>query len=383
MTKIENGALGYVTTVTEYDGRYGSKIDLGLGESPLGAAQELEEALANRNPYHDLAHYSKDPTHLKSAETLLKGIGLTNIPVESMVFNGNGSYGVGDEVVRYLSLIGYDPLYVPTYSFPNVKQWAIRHGTEYQPIPTQKLDPESALTSILEMPTNKFSRAIVYLDYPNNPSGYANPKLIREIIAVVSENGGMPILDMAFGEVLGDEFNQALQFSHDNGGISLASLTKTQGLAQVRLGYGILPDHLINNGYSGEQRLVFGVNAEAEFALQYLFKQRKDGSTLARHHADKVAQYNTQTNGKLYTELETIGLRVCSTDVRTPIQMVISSLSDFHQRLDRCGLVTESLHDYRGTLNGQIGYDHSAVRMLTPRPGEIDPTIERIKLALS
>jgi len=383
MSNTENGALGYIKSTIDYDNRYGPKIDLGLGESPLGAAPELERALADRSPYHNLAHYSEDPMHRLSAEILLQGIGLSDIPIESVLFNGNGSYGVGDEVIRYLSLVGYGPLYVPTYSFPNVKQWAIRHNNEYRPVPTSRLDPESSLTSILEMPADRFNHAIVYLDYPNNPFGYANSDLIREIIATVSKNGGIPILDMAFGEVLGNEFKRALQYSHDNGGISLASLTKTQGLAKLRLGYSILPETLTCNGYSGEQRLVFGVNDEAEFALQYLFGQKGNGRTLASQHADKVAKHNLKINKRLYEELELIGLCVGLTDLRTPIQTILSSIPDFYQKLAACGLVTESLHDYQGTLNGQLGFGHSAVRMLTPRPGELQETLRRIRLAVN
>lgn len=378
---IINEEVGYVTTHHEYDGRNGRLIDLGLGTSPIGPAPELREPLRQRDPFYDLSQYSPDPLHTDTRELVIQRIGLNDLDNNCVVFDGNGSYGAGDEVVRYLHLKGRDKLIVPNYSFPNVAQWTERHGVAHSPLDTEHLNPISSLERVLEL--TELEKAIVYIDYPNNPFGLGEPGLVRQVVDHVSQSGGIPIVDLAFGEVLGDEFRSAIQYTIDRGGVCLASLSKTQGFPRARAGYAILPPALTQNGYSGSQRMVFGLAGESEFICQQLFSPDGNGSCLAKTHADRVAAYNSLTNSKLIGGLESLDLEVKPTDLRTPIQVVVSQLPDFNQRLIREGIVTESLHDYRVTLgNGLKGYDHSAVRMLTPRSGEIEEVLRRVELAL-
>lgn len=377
----DTGSSGYVTSHTDYDGRNGRLIDLGLATSPIGPASELDEPLRQRSPLEALSRYPSDPLHTGTRQLLIDGIGLRGITPTSLVFSDNGSYGAGDEIIRYMAMTGKTRVITPLYSFPNVSQWAIRHGIKYQPLETTDLDPRSSIAKVLEM-GDELSTALVYIDYPNNPYGGANPALLRDIVDHVSLRGGTILVDLAFGEVLGDEFRDAIQYTIDRGGIALGSLSKTQGLPGLRTGYAILSPEFSNNGYSGDQRLVFGLNNEAEFVYQQLFQKRDGNQTLAQIHAARVTERNCQVNRILATRLEQLGLQIGPTDIRTPIQVVVSDLPDLYQRLALEGILTESLHDYRVTLGNIEGYGHSAVRMLTPKISDIEEVIRRIGLAL-
>lgn len=378
--------LGYVTSGSEqmYDGRNGVEINLGLANSPIGPAPELRDPLQARNPLEVLSAYPEDPFHLKTRKLIIQGIGLTGVDPLSIVFDGNGSYGGGDEVTRFLTLKGYNRILVPNYSFPNVAQWATRHAIPYIPISSPSLDPRDSIKQILLAGKDNSQNAIVYFDFPNNPYGLADISLIQSAVRHVIDNGGMPIVDLAFGEVLGDEFRQVIQDTHDQGGISLASISKTQGLPGSRSGYMILPPQFIKDGYSGAQRLVFGLSSEAELIYSELFKPQPQGKCLAQQHAERVRDFNIMTNNDLYQALRELGLVIGPTDPRTQIQVVIGSQPDLYQKLREQGLLTESLNEYAGTLNEyeQHAFGHSAVRMLTPGPGQLEEVIRRIARAV-
>jgi histidinol-phosphate/aromatic aminotransferase/cobyric acid decarboxylase-like protein len=376
--------LGYVVRQERYDGRFGPEIDLGLGTSPIGPAPELHQPLKDRDPYFELSRYSEDPLHVATRQLIVDALGLKGVDYQAIVFDGNGSYGAGDEVIRYLTLRGFHPVYVSSYSFPNVSQWVERHGNSYLPIVDLiNLHPSSSWQKILESEDSKFNNAIVYLDYPNNPFGYTNLYLLKEIILKVGRSGGVALVDLAFGEVLGDEFNQIIQMTVDHGGVALCSLSKTQGLPGLRTGYAIMSNRFLDDGYNGGQRLVFGLNREAEFVYQLLFTKGKDGNYLARIHAERVARYNIETNQLFYDGLSRLGLTVALTDLKTSIQVIISNLPDFYQRLSYVGIRSESLADYKVTLGGKEGYSDSAVRLLTPPPGMVDEVLRRIEIAIN
>ncbi len=375
-------ATGYVTAEADsYDGRNGPLLDLGLAVSPIGPAPELQELLHQRDPFRELSAYPRDPYQRETREIVLKGIGVQGLTPESLLFAGNGSYGAGDEVIRYVRHLGYTTVFVPAYSFPNVFQWAARHLFEHLPLHPVTYHPAVSLQQVLSMNRDTLRGTIIYIDYPNNPFGNADPELLRRVVDHVAAMQGLPLVDLAFGEVLGEECRQAIQYTLSRGGICLASLSKTQGLPGLRAGYAVLsPDLAL--GYAGAQQLVFGIHSEAEYIYRRLFERASDGSTLAHRQAEQVARYNVETNVQLVERLQRLGLEVGRSDPRTPIQVVISRDAHFHQKLLQQGIITESLRGYGITLRNGPGYQDAAVRMLTPGPGQLEEVLRRVALAL-
>jgi len=381
---------GYVANglPVPYHEEYGQIIDLGLAANPCGAAikaSDLHALVTTKN----LSEYDEDVHHKDIKKLLIEGIGLQNITYESVIFHPNGSYGAGDEVVRelshYLSENGRRVIvYAPTYSFPNVAQYTVRHNADYKPLPCgDTLFQEGSLMRVLQM-NSDLRDNIVYIDYPNNPSGVANGELLRDVISHVHDHKGIPFVDLAFGEVLGDEFRDAMQFTIDRGGICVGSLTKTQGLPALRAGYIIASPEFSKTLFIEDYtQLVFGLSVQAKRAFEILFAKQENEETEAQIYAKKAAGYNICTNGVLYEALHRVGLRVAPTTKETPIQ-VVQGEGDIYRRLATVGIKTESLKDYSCTLpEGADGYGDSAVRILTPRIGMLDETLERIDLAMS
>lgn len=395
VTAAETGGqqvLGYVDSHIDrnnrYDGHLGPVIRLGLASSPLGPHPEVETFLEKRRPAQRLSEYPSDPHHTQTSEILLEGLGLSALGLDPKCvrYSGNGSYGMGDEFIRYFTRHGKGDLLVPNYSFPNVAQWAERHGGRYLPIITPDGSPLSAQAAMLELGKNDLESRVVYIDYPNNPTGACDPQLLADVVSHVSLQGGVPFVDFAFSEVLGEEFQALLRHTIDSGGVATGSLSKTQGLPFLRAGWGVVAPRYTKNGYGGPERMVFDLNAEAEDTLQFLYQEyehpQQGRIRRAQTHAAHVAEYNSETNMHMYAQLESMGLRVHPSDIRTPIQVVESNVyPDLYQRLENVGIETESLSDYAIT-SGDDRYGNSAVRMLTPKPGQLPEVLERIAIAV-
>lgn len=390
---LENKAEGYVAKglAINYRREYGEVIDLGLAANPSGAAFESSR-LSEITSTAQLAEYDENVHHTDIKTLLLEGIGIEGVTHESVILHPNGSYGAGDEVVRALSHFSMEhhrklTLFTPSYSFPNVQQYTFRHGVNYEPLPLGRtLFQSDSLASVLTMDSSKLQDNVVYVDYPNNPSGIADPNLLRSVVKHVSDMGGVPFVDLAFGEVLGGEFKQAINYTISHGGVCVGSLTKTQGFAALRAGYIILNPELSQKLYNAQARLVFGLPAHVKNCYTLLFRNEGEGTTLAQKQAAKAIAYNRETNKVLYSALHDFGLIVAPTILETPVQILISQdkNDNLYARLACAGIKAESLNEYNDTLEkGTRGYGDRAVRMLTPRTGMLEQTIDRIKLALT
>lgn len=374
---------GYVTHEHRSHCEHGPIIDLGLGTSPIGAAPELKETLSRRNTIEDLEAYPSDPLHSETKGYLVDYLGI-KASTRQVIFGGNGSYGTGDEVLRYLKQSHRcDRIITLPYSFPNATQWAIRHGVDYSPIVIDSLSWESGLESMYE--TESFAGAAVYIDYPNNPSGNSESALVRELIPLINQRGGVPFIDIAFAEVLGQEFKAVAKTTINNGGIIIGSVSKTQGLPGLRAGWIVLAEEHTNNGYSLAQQLVFGMNREAEEVMKVLYSHSLGtNTTLADLHASRVAQHNVIVNLQMEQIVREMGLLLIPSDHRTSIQVVYDpACRNLYQAFNRAGIIVESLKDYSGTLPANhLGYGDSAVRILTPNFTKLDEFHERTKVVM-
>lgn len=386
MDKDHIGGTGYVThehhTVTC---EHGEIINLGLGTSPIGAAPELKLRLARRDLVGDLEEYSEDPFHTKTKGFLLNYIGVS-AETRQVVFGGNGSYGTGDEVIRYLSRShNCNRIITLPYSFPNTSQWAIRHGLDSTCHGTVERSWEENLATLTQR--NDLAGSVVYIDYPNNPSGQSGSSLLNELIPFIANRGGVPFIDMAFAEVLGDEFKNVAKTTLNNQGIIIGSVSKTQGLPGLRAGWIILSEEHINNGYTPEQQLVFGINREAEEVMQALYSNlQQDGSqtTLADVHARRVSNHNVVVNQELSRTVTELGLHLLPSDLRTSIQVIYDPGGrNLYNAFMQAGIIIESLKDYDSTLpSHRNGYGNSAIRILTPNFSKLDMVLDRIGLAV-
>ncbi|GEM_PF-1973725 len=424
--------IEYVTAPreTSYTGEYGKEINLVLSQCALGPNRwVLKELQRWRTPH---GFYLGDAKYKSVKKTILEGWGL-NIPQSEkyvrvhpdtqtaqeifidrpaieedqvLVHGGGGALGI-EEAARVLKRLGYREILAPEYSFPYVDDFAERQGIRYRTIRTASHHPLDSLNQVLSMNPSEIEGKGFYNDYGNTPFGVADAKLTREFVKKVAECGGIPIVDLAFAEVLGKtEFRNIIMEVVGNGGIAIASLSKTQGFPEERGGYSFYNRAIIEaynkrfpkrkgspeNTPFERHKVPFQLHPETEEVMNQLFQLRKmpkdDGSAeqkcFAEVWAQEVADYNEVTNYRMWLGFQKLGFRMPSqTDWRTPTKVIISDLPDLHQRLALVGLRTSSLIHYDQTLRDpRQGYGDSAVRLVTPPPEIYIDVVKRAAIAV-
>jgi histidinol-phosphate aminotransferase len=208
-------------------------IKLASNENPLGpspkAVAAMQEALLKAHYYPDGGGY-----HLRTAIAQKFQLTLENIML------GNGS----NEIIEFLGhafLQPGDNIVVADHAFVIYKLMAQLFGAKAIEVP----DPE------LTADVDAMARAVtartklIYLANPNNPTGtMVNDAAIARLIAQVPSEV-IIVLDEAYYEFLPDP-PPTLRYIQDHENvIVLRTFSKIQGLASLRIGYGLGHPRLI------------------------------------------------------------------------------------------------------------------------------------------
>jgi len=201
-------------------------IKLDAMENPYTWPEELRREWAGLLQGVDLNRYP-DPNATRLKERLRSSL---DIPAEAGLLLGNGS----DEIIQMLALTlgGPDRVVLSVEpSFVMYRMVATWVGLEYVGVPLRTQDFALDTEAVLEA-LERYRPALVFLAYPNNPTGNLfDASAIHRILRaapglVVVDEAYAPFTDASFlGEVL----------DHDNL-LVLRTLSK-MGLAGLRLGY--------------------------------------------------------------------------------------------------------------------------------------------------
>ncbi len=202
-------------------------VKLDAMENPYTLSDELKQQLAQR-----LSEVAMNRYPVPSYTALKQAIcGKLGVPAGYEVVLGNGS----DELIAMISVACAKPGAKVLAPLPGFVMYAISArfaGLEFVGVPLAadlSLDKEAMLAAIAE-----HRPAIVYLAYPNNPTGNLFDKgAMLEIIAAVGDTG-MVVVDEAYQPFAQDSFMPLLpQF--DN--LLVMRTVSKLGLAGIRLGY--------------------------------------------------------------------------------------------------------------------------------------------------
>jgi histidinol-phosphate aminotransferase len=208
-------------------------IKLASNENPLGpspkALEAMHAALATANFYPDGGGF-----YLR--EALAKKLGVTR---ENIIL-GNGSNEI-IEFVGHAFLRPGDEVLTAEHAFVAYKLIATLFGACTVEVPGP--DYSHDLHAMLEQITPR-TRAI-FIANPNNPTGtLISQKQIDEFMAGVP-NDVVVAFDEAYYEYLDDPPNTLRFVREDRNVIVLRTFSKIQGLANLRIGYGIARPELI------------------------------------------------------------------------------------------------------------------------------------------
>ena len=203
--------------------KFSGALKLDSNENFVIGKQFQFELLKNARKISDVREYP-----LGRAEKLISALSkFLKIP-ENMIGIGNGSDQILD---LFLSNFASKQTRVltsdPTFGF-------FEERCKLYSIPTIKIPFSKEMTLDLDKFISKSKSAdILYLDSPNNPTGFQFPK--KDLEKLVKQFNGLVIIDEAYGE-FGDYSLVNLTKSLDNL-VVVQTFSKTFGLAGLRLGY--------------------------------------------------------------------------------------------------------------------------------------------------
>ena len=212
---------------------------------------ELATTSVNRYP---------DPSAQKLAAVIREQMKLSD-DIE-LIF-GNGS----DELIQIMAMAMAEPgrtVMAPEPSFVMYKMIATFCGMEYRGVPLNadfSLDMSTTLTAIEET-----QPALVFLAYPNNPSG--NLWSRSDIDKIITASPGLVVVDEAYNAFAGDSYIDDLG-KYDN--LVVMRTFSKMGLAGLRLGMLFGPKEWISE--FDKVRLPYNINTLTQqttaFALRH------------------------------------------------------------------------------------------------------------------
>ena len=219
---------------------------------------------------------------------------------------GNGS----DELIQLICLAFLkkeNVVLCPAPSFSMYKKISQVLELQFQEVTLREdfsLDIELMLKKIEE-----FDPAIIFLAFPNNPTGNLWDK--KDIDLIIKKANGVVVIDEAYGSFSGESFINEMD-NYKN--LLIMKTVSKIGLAGIRVGYLIGEDYIIKN--INKLRLPFNINTLSqkisEFSVEnsnYLENQTNDIIKLRElliskmEGIDKIKVYKSKTNFILFKVL--------------------------------------------------------------------------------
>lgn len=307
-------------------------IKLDAMENPYAWPEELEPAWLEALARVTLNRYP-DPAARALKERLRAALG---VPEGMALLLGNGS----DELIQMLLLAVARPgavVLAPEPTFVMYRMIATLVGMPFVGVPLREdfaLDRAAMLAAIA-----KHRPAVVFLAYPNNPTGNLFDR--ADVEAILAGSPGLVVLDEAYHAFAGGSFMGEL--GRGDNLLVMRTLSK-QGLAGLRLGVLAGPGAWLDE--LDKVRLPYNINsltqASAEFALAHASAFE---AQCARIRADR---------DRLYAQLiELPGIRAWPSRANFILFRVESRPADeVHARLQRGGVLLKNLSPAGGPLAG-------------------------------
>ena len=235
-------------------------VKLDAMENPYSLPPELRRELAERLAQLDLNRYP-EPNPRRLRELIARTMG---VPPGTELLLGNGS----DDLIQVVALAMARPgaaMMFPSPTFVMYGMNAVLTGMRAVPVPLREdfsLDADAFVARMREV-----RPALVFLAYPNNPTGVLYPQ--RDVEAILGAAEGLVVLDEAYHVFAQASFLPRLaEFPNL---VVLRTLSK-MGLAGIRLGYLAGAPAWLEQ--LNKVRQVYNVNvlteAAAAFALEHL-----------------------------------------------------------------------------------------------------------------
>ncbi len=211
-------------------------VKLDAMENPFSLSPELQKQLGDRLGALALNRYPGDRTNVLRAQLAQ----YAQMPEGFDIMLGNGS----DELITLVSVACDVPdatFMAPVPGFVMYAMSAQLQGLNFLGVPLTanfELDEPAMLKAIAE-----HKPAVVYLAYPNNPTGTLwDADAIERIVVAQGQQGGIIVMDEAYQPFASQTYMDRIA---QHGHVLLMRTLSKFGLAGVRLGYMVGPQALI------------------------------------------------------------------------------------------------------------------------------------------
>ena len=322
-------------------------IKLDAMENPYAWPEELRRAWWGELFQQVEMHRYPDPAAAALSERLRATLG---VPEEAGMLLGNGS----DEIIQMLALtLGGGGILSVEPGFVMYRMIATFAGREYVGVPLRKSDFGLDLPVLLES-IERHRPAIVFLAYPNNPTG--NLFNAEQILDMIQAAPGLVVVDEAYAPFTDASFLSRV-LEHDNL-LVMRTLSK-MGLAGLRLGLLVGAPEWIRE--IDKTRLPYNINvltqAVAELALRHQTVFDEQTARIRRERRrlferlgemDGITVYPSQANFILFRAGEGCGPGIFQGLKERKV--LIKNLHGAHPMLADCLRVTVGTPEENDTL---------------------------------
>jgi histidinol-phosphate aminotransferase len=200
-------------------------VKLDAMENPYALPEALRRELAGVLARVELNRYPT-PTPQKLLDALARRM---DLPRGMKLLLGNGSDELIQIVITALARAGAAMMY-PSPTFVMYSMGATFSGMKALPVPLREDFSLDAPAFIARMKADK--PALVFIAYPNNPTGVLYPE--EDVVRIIKACEGLVVLDEAYHVFAGKSFMQRLgEFQN----LVIIRTVSKLGLAGIRLGY--------------------------------------------------------------------------------------------------------------------------------------------------
>ncbi len=234
-------------------------VKLDAMENPYGLPPAMRRELAEALARVDLNRYP-DPAAPQLRELIARKMG---VPQGMEVLLGNGS----DDLIQIVTLALARPGAVMMYPAPTFVMYAMNatyFGMRAVPVGLREdfsLDAAAFINAMRE-----HQPALVYLAYPNNPTGVLYPE--QEVLEIIRACKGLVVLDEAYHVFAQKSFMPRLaEFPN----LVVMRTVSKLGLAGIRLGYLAARPEWVEQ--FNKVRQVYNVNVLTQAAAQFMLER--------------------------------------------------------------------------------------------------------------
>lgn len=360
MFKIRNELkaekLSYIDSLPEISE---DMLDCSLGVNPYGFPQD---ALAKAVSSFDLRRLNGYPHSHAAVETVIDYFRVFAALSEKNVLLTNGSIGA---IYIALSIFSSSDTEVVCFTptFTDTVEYAKMIGMVLNAVPS---DPKKGLKPDVEamVKTIRPTTSVVYIDNPNNPTGWVlSLSEIERVLKTAKSNGACLIVDEAYGDFIPrSESSVSLLDKYENL-IVIRSMSKGFGLAGMRAGYLLSSETLI-----GYMQKISNLYVVGEFSREIMSAVMRRPEFPISHSLD-IAEMKRLIRQNIGNRLT-----ISATDDRIPIFTLMHKDPgvNLHKLLIEQGVLAVSGNEFENT-------DGSMVRVRVPRMEQFQKLLDAVK----